>query len=168
MKIRHFLLLVVVLLSSWTIGCAPARSGQEYLTTGGCGEVTGEMSGVSFTAEIELMPNRERVRVTYLAPETLRGLVLLSDGETCEVTLGELSFSCKACEVAGFLRPVTVFLTQGEASSVQREGENTVLTYPTGEVLTLSPSGEPISLAREDIKMRVVWWQTGGVEGLGS
>ena len=168
MKIRHFLLLIVVLMSSWVVGCAPTRSGREYLNSGGRGEVTGRMSEVAFSAVVELSPDGEQVRVEYLLPDALCGLILLTDGETCEVTLGELSFSCDASEVAGFLRPATAFLPQGDVNSVQRLGENTVLTYPGGEVLTLSASGEPLSLSREDIEMRVVWWQMGAVENLGS
>lgn len=168
MKIRHFLLLIVVLMSSWTVGCAPARSKMDYLQEGGRGEVRGEMSGVAFCAVVELSPNGESVRMEYLFPDALCGMIFLFDGETCKVTLGELSFSCDACEVAGFLRPATAFFPQGDASSVQKAGENTVLTYPTGGTLTLSPKGEPLSLSREDIKMQVVWWQKGTVENLES
>ena len=44
---------------------------------------------------------------------------------------------------------------------MQKEGDNTVLTFPTGGVLILSPAGEPISLSRNDIEMHVVWWERG-------
>ena len=157
--IRHFLLWVVVLLSLLGEGCAPARSRADYLILGGTGEVQGEMSGVSFSAAIELSPGGERVRVEYLSPASLCGIVLVSDGKTCEVTLGELSFSCEADAMSGFLRPVTAFLRGEDAASVQRVGENTVLTFPTGEVLTLSPSGAPISLTSREVTLRVIWWQ---------
>ena len=160
MKIRHFLLLVVVLLSLCGAGCAPARSGADYPTTGGRGEVRGAMGDVEFSAVIELSPGGERLRVEYLSPSSLCGLVLVSDGKTCEVTLGELSFACHADEVSGFLRPVTAFLKGKDATSVQRVGENTVLTFPSGEVLTLSPTGAPISLVGEDLNLQVVWWET--------
>ena len=63
MKIRHFLLLVVVLVSSWVVGCAPTQREMEFLKTGGRGEVAGEMSGVAFSAVVELSPNGEGVRV---------------------------------------------------------------------------------------------------------
>ena len=159
MKIRHFLLLIVVLLSLLWVGCAPARSGVDYLTTGGCGEVKGTMSGVEFCAVIKIDAGRERVRVEYLSPMSFCGIVLVSDGKTCEVTLGELSFSCEADAMSGFLRPVTAFLRGEDAASVQRVGENTVLTFPTGEVLTLSPSGAPISLTSREVTLRVIWWQ---------
>ena len=163
MKIRHFLLLIVVLMSLWGTGCAPARSGMDYLASGGRGEVSGKMSGVEFSAVVELSPKGERVRVEYLSPASLCGLTLTASGEACEVKLGEVQFVCNTSEVAGFLRPVSVFLPKEEAATVQKTGENTVLTFPSGETLTLSPKGEPISLAREDINMRVVWWQSGMV-----
>lgn len=161
MKIRHFLLSVVVLLSLLGEGCAPARSRADYLSLGGSGEVRGKMSGMEFSAVVELFPGGESLRVEYLSPASLCGLVLVSDGKSCEVTVGELSFACHADEVSGFLRPVTAFLQGESAASVQREGENTVLTFPTGEVLTLSPSGAPISLMGEDMDLQVVWWEMG-------
>ena len=168
MKIRHFLLLVVVLMSSWGIGCAPARSGMEYLSSGGGGEVSGQISGMAFSAVVELSANGETARVEYLSPEALCGLVLTATGESCEVRLGEMCFTCETDDVMGFLRPATAFLLYGEANSVQKDGENTVLTFPAGGTLTLSPKGEPLSLYREDIDMRVVWWQNGEKENLGS
>ena len=159
MKIRHFLLLIVVLMSSWAVGCAPAGSGLDYLSEGGRAEVAGEMSGVAFSAVVEIAKSGERVRVEYLSPESLKGMVFVTEGETCEVSLGDVCFSCDPCEVAGFLRPATVFLQHGEANSVQKEGDNRVLTFPTGETMTLSPSGTPLSLEREDIHLRVIWWE---------
>ena len=159
MKIRHFLLLVVVLMSSWAVGCAPAGSTLDYLTVGGRAEVAGEMSGVAFSAVVEIAKNGERVRVEYLSPASLKGMIFVTEGETCEVFLGDVSFVCDSCEVAGFLRPATAFLQHGGANSVQKEGENRVLTFPTGETLTLSPSGTPISLNRDDIHLRVIWWE---------
>ncbi len=161
MKIRHFLLLVVVLMSSWVVGCAPARSGMEYLTSGGRGEVTGQMNGVTFTAVVTLSPNGEHVCVEYLSPDALSGLTLSADTKTCEVRLGEVSFFCDVCEVAGFLRPAIAFMPKGDANSVQREGENTVLSFPSWGRLTLSPKGEPLSLERENIALRMIWWQGG-------
>lgn len=166
MKIRLFLLLVVVLMSSWAVGCAPARSGMDYLSEGGRAEVRGEMSGVAFCAVVELSKNGERVRVEYLAPDSLCGLILVAEGERCEVCLGDVSFACSTGEVVGFLRPATAFLLQGDANTVQRVGADTVLTFPTGGTLTLSPQGEPRYLVREDIEMRVVWWQKGTAETL--
>ena len=164
MKIRHFLLLVVVLVSSWTVGCAPARSGMDYLASGGRGEVSGRMSGVEFAAVVEISSGGENLRVEYLAPASLCGLILTANEEECEVKLGDVCFTCDVDEVSGFLRPVTAFLPQGDANSVQKEGENTVLSFSADGTLTLSPSGEPLSLVREDIDVRVVWWERGESE----
>lgn len=161
MKIRHFLLWIVVGVSLLWLGCTPARSGTDYLTTGGRGEVVGKLNGMDFTAVIELGENGETVRVEYLTPTSLCGLVLTSDGERCEVNLGEVSFSCEASKTDGFLLPATAFLLYGDAKSVQKEGENTVLTFPSGSILTLSPKGEPLALSSEDIEVRVVWWECG-------
>ena len=168
MKIRHFLLLVVVLMSLVGIGCAPARSEMEYLSSGGRGEVAGQMSGMAFSAVVELSANGERVQVEYLSPDALCGLTLTLLGESCEVRLGEMCFTCDRSEVADLLRPATAFLPCGEINSVQKEGENTVLTFPADGMLTLSPQGEPRALFREDIDMRVVWWQSGEKESFGS
>ena len=168
MKIRHFLLWIVVLMSLWGTGCAPARSGMDYLESGGHGEVSGQMDGMAFSAVVELSPNGERVRVEYLSPDALCGLTLTLLGESCEVRLGEVCFSCDVGEVEGLLRPATAFLLYGDANSVQKEGENTVLVFPSGSTLTLSPKGEPISLVGEDVEMRVVWWQRGTAANLGS
>ena len=161
MKIRHFLLWLVVGVSLLLCGCTPARSGTEYLTVGGRGEVTGRMNGMEFSAVIELGKSGETVRVEYLTPTALDGIVVTSDRENCEVNLGEVSFSCEVTEMSGLLLPATAFFAYGDAKSVQKEGGNTVLTYPSGSVLTLSPKGEPISLSGEDIDVRVVWWQSG-------
>ena len=160
MKIRHFLLLVVVLISLWGTGCAPARSGMDYLESGGHGEVSGEMNGIEFSALIEISPTGESVRVEYLSPASLSGLTVTKKEERYEVRLGEVCSVCDRTEIAGFLRPVTAFLPYGDAKSVQKEGENTILTFPDGGMLTLSPKGEPFAFKREDIEMRVVWWQS--------
>ncbi len=161
MKIRHFLLLLVVVMSSFAVGCAPARSNASYLTHGGCGEVRGKMSGMDFCALIEVGEGGERVRVEYLSPTSLCGLILVAEGETCAVSLGELHYTCNTSEVAGFLRPVTAFLPDDDIQSVQRVGENTVLSFPTGGTLTLSQKGEPLSFSCKDMAMQVVWWQSG-------
>ena len=159
MKIRHFLLLVVIVMSSWAVGCAPAGDTLDYLTVGGRAEVAGEMSGVAFSAVVEIAKDGECVRVEYLSPASLKGMVFVTKGEACEVFFGDVSFVCDPCEVAGFLRPATAFLQHGDANSVQKEGENRVLTFPTGETLTLSQNGTPISLNRDDIYLRVIWWE---------
>ena len=168
MKIRHFLLLVVVLMSSLAVGCSPAGSEMDYLAAGGRAEVTGVMNGLAFSAVIELSGSGEILRVEYISPTSLQGLILTAKGEECEVKLGDVCFTCGTEEVTGFLRPVSVFLPQGDANTVQKEGENTVLTFPCGGALTLSPEGEPLSFAREDIEMRVVWWESGAEEKNGS
>lgn len=164
MKIRHFLLFVVVLVSLWAVGCAPARSGMDYLTSGGRGEVSGKMGDLEFVAVVEIAPSAEFLRVEYLSPASLCGLVLEVRGESCEVTLGEVNFTCEAKEVSGFLRPVSAFLPQEEAATVQKSGENTILTLLSGGTLTLSPKGEPLAFTHEDIDVRVVWWERGGSE----
>ena len=71
MKIRHFLLFVVVLMSSWALGCTSGGGSLDYLSEGGRAEVVGEMSGVAFSAVVEIAKNGERVRVAYLSPESL-------------------------------------------------------------------------------------------------
>jgi hypothetical protein len=161
MKTRHFLLCLVVLMSLLLCGCAPARSESDYLTKGGRGEIVGSLNGMDFSAVVAIGKNGENISVEYLSPTSLKGLVLTSGGGACEVRLGELCFTCEREEVEGFLLPATAFLAYGDAKSVQKEGENTVLTFPTGSVLTLSPKGEPISLSGENIDVRVVWWQSG-------
>ena len=161
MKIRHFLLLCVVVMSLMTFGCAPARSEMDYLESGGRGEVSGEMNGMVFSALIEISPGGEGVRVEYLSPEGICGLTITKSTETCEVRLGEVSSLCNETELAGFLRPATAFSLYGDTKSVQKEGENTVLVFPSGSVLTLSPKGEPLSLLGENVDMQVVWWQNG-------
>jgi hypothetical protein len=93
---------------------------------------------------------------------------LNADKEICEVHLGEICFACEKFEMEGLLRPATAFLLYGDAKSVQKEGENTVLTFPSGIVLTLSPKGEPLSLMGEGIEVRVVWWESGASKNLGS
>ena len=161
MKIRHFLLLIVVLVSLWTVGCAPARSEMDYLATGGRGEVSGKMSEMEFAAVVEISSGGETLRVEYLSPASLCGLILTVRGEECEVKLGDVCFVCDVDEVAGFLRPVSAFLPQEEAATVQKSGENTVLNFPSGGTLTLSPKGEPIAFVQGDIDVRVVWWERG-------
>ena len=160
MKFRHFLLLIVVLMSSWTVGCSPKRGNMDYLASGGQGEVRGEMSGVEFCALVEIGKGGEFVRVEYCSPDSLSGLILRAEGDRCEVSLGEMSFACDVSDVAGFLRPATAFLIEEEATTVQKEGENTVLQFPTGGKLVLSSKGEPIALSREDIQLQMVWWQS--------
>jgi hypothetical protein len=139
----------------------------DYLASGGCGEVRGEMSGVAFCALVEIGKNGEFARVEYRSPDSLCGLILRAEGSRCEVSLGEMGFACDTSEVVGFLRPVTAFLIEENASSVQKEGENTVLQFPTGGKLVLSQKGDPITLSREDIQMQVVWWQSGNAENVG-
>ena len=168
MKIRHFLLFVVVLMSLLGFGCAPVRSDMTYLQAGGCGEVSGQMSGMDFCAVVEIASGGERVRVEYLSPQSLCGLILTSEGDACEVCLGEMRFTCKTSDVVGFLRPVTSFLQEGEVDSVQKEGENTVLTFPTGQRLTISTKGEPLAFEGEDVSLRMVWWQSAMQENVDS
>jgi hypothetical protein len=161
MKIRHILLLLVVVVSSFAIGCTPRQSNTGYLGRGGRGEVRGELNGVAFCALIEVGEGGAWGRVEYLAPASLCGLVLEVTGERCEVFLGEVKYTCDAREVAAFLQPVSVFLMENAHTATQREGENTVLTFPTGEVLTLSKNGQPLSFSGEQINLHVVWWQSG-------
>ena len=142
-------------------GCAPARSEMDYLLVGGRGEATGELRGMAFCALVEVGAGGAWARVEYLAPVSLCGLTLEVTGEVCEVSLGDMKYTCDAREVAAFLQPVSVFLMENAPTATQREGENTVLTFPTGEVLTLSPKNEPLAFSGEQINLRVVWWQSG-------
>ena len=163
MKIRHFLLCLVVGLSLFVWGCVPSKSTTDYLVQGGYGEVSGRMGGVEFEAVVELAQKGERVRVEYLSPASLCGITLTLEGERCEVRVrDDMTFVCTPDEVAGLLRPATAFLTNGVAKSVQKEGENTVLTFPDGSVLTLSPKGEPLSYSCGNFDARMTWWQSGG------
>ena len=161
MKTRHFLLLLVVLVSWWGVGCTPLQSGTDYIDFGGRGEVKGSMDGVEFAALIALSPKGEVLQVEYTSPPSLCGLKLRAQEESCEVALGEVCFVCNTREVAGFLRPVGAFLPQESAKTVQKQGENTVLTYPNGGILILSPDGEPLSFSDEGIDVRVIWWEMG-------
>ena len=162
MKIRQFLLFFVVVMSCLTVSCTPARSNTGYLASGGRGEVEGEMSGiVAFRAVIEIGVGGSPVRVEYLAPASLCGLVLVAEGERCEVSLGAVRYACDVSEIEGLLRPVSSFLPQEEAKSVQRIGENTALSFASGGTLTLSPKGAPLSFSGEEFNVRVVWWQSG-------
>ena len=161
MKSRHFLLLLVVVVSLLGVGCAPARSEMNYLTLGGRGEVRGEMNGLEFSAVIEISPSGDCVAVEYHSPEALSSLKMTAQGETCRVKLGDVDFVCDVDEVGGFLQPVTAFLPYVDAKTVQKEGENTVLTFPTGGKLTLSPKGYPVSFEGEGIALEVVWWEMG-------
>lgn len=161
MKTRHFLLLLVVLVSWWGAGCTPVQRGTDYMDCGGRGEVKGSMDGVEFAALIALSQKGEILQVEYTSPSSLCGLKLTAQGESCEVVLGEVSFVCNTAEVVGFLRPVCAFLPHGEAKTVQKQGENTTLTYPNGGSLILSPKGEPLSFSGEGIDVRVIWWEMG-------
>ena len=161
MKTRQFLLLLVVLVSWWGVGCAPLQGSTDYIHSGGRGEVRGSMDGVEFSALITLSQKGEILQVEYTSPPSLCGLKLTAQGESCKVTLGEVRFVCNTDEVAGFLHPVSAFLPHGEAKTVQKQGENTVLTYPNGGTLILSPRGEPLSFLGEGIDVRVIWWGTG-------
>lgn len=161
MKIRHFLLCLVVGVSLVVWGCAPSGSGTDYLVQGGRGEVAGRMGDVEFVAVVEISSGGENLRVEYLSPASLCGLVLTLEGELCEVRVGEMIFASTPEEVAGLLRPATAFFTYGDAKTVQKEGENTVLTFSDGSILTRSPKGEPLSLVREDVAFVVAWWQSG-------
>ena len=161
MKIRHILLLLVVGVSLLCSGCAPARSEMDYLLVGGRGEATGELRGMAFCALVEVGAGGAWARVEYLAPEALKGMVLTLEGEVCKVALGDLNYTCAATEVEGFLQPVSVFLIKETAATVQKEGEDTVLTFPGGSKLTLTPRGEPLAFEGEDISVRITWWQSG-------
>ena len=161
MKIRQFLLLLVVGVSLLCSGCAPARSEMDYLLVGGRGEATGELRGMAFCALVEVGAGGAWARVEYLAPEALKGMALTLEGEACKVALGDLHYTCAATEVEGFLQPVSVFLIKETATTVQKEGEDTVLTFPGGGKLTLTPRGEPLAFEGADISVRITWWQSG-------
>lgn len=160
MKIRQFLLCIVVLMSCMTIGCSSVGNRLDYLQSGGRAEIEGEMDGLAFRGVITIAAGGDEVSIEYLAPTDLCGLVILVDGEACRVRLGDVQFNCDVSEVSGFLRPVVAFLPQGETKSVQKDGKNTVLVFPSEQTLTLSEQGEPIAFTGENLWVRVVWWQS--------
>jgi hypothetical protein len=161
MKIRHFLLLLVVLMSLYCAGCTAPEHLTDYLQTGGYGEVRGKTKDLEFSAVVGISANGEDLCVEYRSPASLEGLVLRARGEVCEVRFGALSFVCQRDEVNGFLQPVCAFLPQEDAKSVQNEGENTVYTFPAGGVLTISETGEPLSFWSDEVFLEVVWWERG-------
>ena len=161
MKTRQFLLLLVVLVSWWGVGCAPLQNSTDYIYSGGRGEVRGRVGELEFSALVSMAPNGGVLQVEYTSPPSLCGLRLMAQGESCEVALGEVCFVCDIDEVAGFLHPVSAFLPHEDAKTVQKQGENTVLTFPSGGKLTRSPKGEPISFEGEGIALEVVWWESG-------
>ena len=129
-------------------------------------EIELEREGKSATAVIELgtaEDGKRFMRLTFLSPKSLEGVVAEARGESLSLSLGETSFDAPEA-TAALLRAGELFSDTGVLLSVKRvraEAESLtelVVSSSAGDrTLTLSDSDRLLSITAEDIKVTVIW-----------
>jgi len=80
----------------------------------------------------------------------------------CRVTRDGVAFTLSSETVSGWLAPLRLLLSEETPQTVRCEGEDTVLTFPSGGELTLSGEGVPRGGTGEGFSFTVCRWVSNG------
>lgn len=162
MKIRHFLLFVVL---GVVLVCTGCKGGAEdlfaYRERDVCLVIEGSVRGFACSAELcrEIdTAGGARDTLRYLAPASLVGVTLTRDPDgTLILSTGELSRVCRVDEVEGMLLPIRLlFDLCADVETIRRTTDGgTHLTMTGGISLTLSPDGLPTTLLSPDASLKI-------------
>lgn len=152
--------------------CAPPPSSPFAAEGAFSAEIVGTLAGEELSAVIHASQKADtgerEVGVCFLSPSAWKGMairaVIRSDGELGEaqVTLGERSVPTEGGRVAGLLSPVLILLDASEAATVQKQGEEYLLTLGDGAQFWLDVEGRPKRYESESVSFSVVWWEAAG------
>lgn len=174
MRIRHFLLSFSLfgLLIAGMLLCAcsvssPGSGTDAFWKKGFSAELSGEMSGVPFTALVRggIRADGEpegSVRYLSVGDGKNRGILLCRERDgTVSVTQNDHTARISGEEAEGLLAPLRCLLLSLETpSAVERIPDgNTVFFYPDGGSLTVSPDGTPVAAGTENVRFRVTRWE---------
>ena len=162
MKIRHFLLFLVLCVVLTCAGCAgDARDRFAYRERDARFVVEGSVRGFAFSAELfrEIdATGGKRDTLRYLAPASLEGVTLTreSDG-ALTLSKGEMVRVCVADEVAGMLLPICLlFDTPTTIETIRQSADGcTHVTLAGGVSMTLSPDGTPTTVRSPDAALTI-------------
>ena len=127
-------------------------------------EVAGELCGIAFGALIERETGgaEEVRRVTFLSPQTLRGLVVTQTGGALTVEREGLVVGMETGQAEGLLTPLEALFSCHVPASIRKTGGKTEIVFAEDCAITLSENGIPECLSASGLEMRVVWWEEMG------
>lgn len=162
-------LLLVVLL--WGYGGCATQTPPDYLAfleRAFAAEIRGERNGTAFSAKISATPSADgvTVRVEYLTPDTLSGIVVTStcnaDGGLAgdaEVSRGKTTVRLDSESLFGLLEPVRCWFLLDTHTAVQKDDGGYVLQFADGVTAVMDETGLPSSYSAPSIWYDVIWWE---------
>ena len=125
-------------------------------------EIDGLLGDVSFGAIIE--QTAAELRITYLCPDALEGIVLCKSGDRVFIKSGEQTQEIDEKSVSGLLSPLTVLLERKAPTRIRKTEDGTALTLGNGAILRLNQNGNPIAYESDMLRFLTVWWEDGKAE----
>ena len=167
-------LILFLLITSSLFGCGTGRQERRLAFLGKAmrTEIEAEREGKSFRGILELGEVKESgersMRLTFTAPKSLEGIIAEKRGDSLTLGIGGKTFDSPEAASA-LLRVGELFSDTGVLLSAKRvrSGEKNLteltLSSSAGDrVLTLNESDRLLSIAAEDMKVRIVWIETAG------
>ncbi|MBO4309197.1 MAG: hypothetical protein J5885_05140 [Clostridia bacterium] len=114
--------------------------------------IEGTRGELAFSAELTVTATDRVIR--YTAPESLAGLTATATAGGIRVVQGELSRQ-DGSGATGLLLPLDLLVSPAELATVQKRGDETVLTYTDGTEIFLNADGTPRAVIRTDILFTV-------------
>ncbi|MBQ8432625.1 MAG: hypothetical protein IJX28_07040 [Clostridia bacterium] len=161
-------LLVILGVLLGAVSCAPSVPAPlEALAGSFSAQVGGEMNGVEFYADMEILREGEttQIRLIYRSPVALEGLTLeQTGGKDAPVTvrLGELALEVSAAAVAGWMRPARVLLDlqEQDLQSAERTGEDSYrFVFSGDQTLTVTAQGLPLAYESPSLTFSILRFQ---------
>lgn len=167
---KHFWRAIAVVVLFFTVllasGCAHVPRYLEFREGAFSAMLCGVHNGVRFKALVEAEEIGEgdmgrTLRISYTEPVALAGITLECRADQSVVMRqGGMELYPDAARVEGLLEPLSVLMVEEEIASIKREGDRTVLSFPSDHLkLTLSETGMPLSVAADDLCFDVVSWE---------
>lgn len=160
MKNRQYLLFLLLICVIFGSACAREVDPARYRAEGFCAELMGSLQGVDFGARVT--GDALGGTIEFVTPISLSGVRVEWREEHCRVTRNGVTFELSIEAVSGWLAPLRLLLLEETPKTVCCEGEETILTFPSGGELTLSEEGVPLGGTGEGFSFTVCRWVSNG------
>ena len=129
MRIRKIIFVITVLLMLSGCGRVDAEV-LSYAEHSFCASVEGEADGLKFAAELQIGAPDERgernVRLEFLSPQSLRGIVVTRDAQATNVSLDGVSIDNAAAD--GYLDVARSLIPRGQVVSIKKADDTAIAT----------------------------------------
>jgi len=165
MKIYKMICVIIALLMLG--GCGKIDSEVlSYAERPFCAEVKGQMHGLDFSASVQVSARNEdggrNIRIQFVSPESLRGIVVTNDGKESRVDLDGVSLKDSAAE--GWMLAAQLLIPQGQVVSIksaEQDPHTAVVLLDSKQTIIIDVNtGAPLEAAIDGTYVKVTRFES--------